>query len=78
MITRVCTICPTGCLTCDALGCYSCLDDYTYVEASSSCSQQCDAAAGAIYHFNNNCYSTCPDGSYLNLVDLVTCLACST
>jgi len=74
--TRVCTHCPTGCLTCDALGCYSCLPDYTYVVNSSSCSIQC--SSNSIYFFGGNCYESCPDGSYLNLIDLVTCLACSS
>lgn len=37
LVTRVCTKCPTGCYTCDAVGCYSCLADYLYVAHSVSC-----------------------------------------
>lgn len=76
LVSRVCTHCPTGCFTCDAGGCYSCLANYTFVNQSLSCSLQCNLTA--IYFFGGTCYTSCPDGSYLNLVDLVTCLACNS
>ena len=72
--TRVCTACPNGCLTCDALGCYTCGSGYTFLQSALSCNQYCNATHQ--YGYNGTCYSTCPNGSYLSY-DLVTCLSCS-
>ena len=72
--TRVCTSCPAGCYTCDAVGCYTCYGSYTYLASALSCNQNCNSTHR--YSYNSACYSTCPDGSYLSY-DLVTCLACS-
>lgn len=41
-----------------------------------SCSKQCNSTHA--YYFQSVCYTSCPDGSYLSVVDLVTCLKCST
>lgn len=76
LVSRVCQHCPDGCLTCDASGCYDCLADYVYVQNSVSCSAQCNSTH--VYFFKEQCYTTCPDGSYLSVLDLVTCLSCST
>lgn len=73
--SRVCTHCPSGCPTCDEIGCYSCITDYIYVSTSLTCSLQCNSTHK--YFFRGECYLTCPDGSYLSVLDLVTCLACS-
>lgn len=74
-VTRVCTFCPTGCLTCDVGGCYTCENNYTFVASSLRCSLQCNLTH--VYFFNRTCYQTCPNGTYLSVLDLVTCLACS-
>ena len=76
LTTRVCKHCPEGCLTCDAFGCFDCLADYVYVVTSLSCSKECNSTH--IYYFRSQCYELCPDGSYLSVLDLVTCLPCST
>ena len=73
--TRTCTACPTGCITCDALGCYTCQSGYTFLQATLTCNQHCNSTH--IYYFSSTCYSSCPSGSYLT-TDLVNCLACGS
>jgi hypothetical protein len=72
--TRVCTNCPAGCLTCDSLGCYTCMTNYTYLQSTLQCNKNCNSTHR--YYFNNTCYSLCPNATYLSY-DLVSCLACS-
>jgi len=73
-LTKICTRCPAGCITCNSLGCYTCLPDYTFLLSALSCNKNCNSTT--IYYYNNTCYSTCPNGSYLSY-DLVHCLSCS-
>jgi len=73
--TRRCTACPTGCVTCDSLGCYTCASYYTYLSSALTCMKHCNNTA--IYYYGNKCYNICPIGTYLSL-DLVNCLVCSS
>jgi hypothetical protein len=72
--TRVCTTCPIGCSTCNSNGCLTCYANYTFVNATLTCNKQCNTTA--IYFYNSDCYTSCPDGSYLS-TDLVTCFSCA-
>jgi hypothetical protein len=72
--TRLCTSCPSGCLTCDLNGCLTCYQGYTYVSLTKTCNQYCNSTH--IYYFKDNCYNVCPDGSLLSK-DLVHCDACA-
>lgn len=72
--TRICTACPTGCRTCDAVGCYTCFEEYTWLQSTLTCNKHCNSTD--FYYYLTVCYSSCPAGSYLTY-DLVTCLSCS-
>lgn len=56
--TRICTACPTGCRTCDAVGCYTCFDDYTWLRSALTCNKHCNSTH--YYFYLTKCYTSCP------------------
>lgn len=74
--TKTCQNCPDTCTACfNSTHCTDCVGMAELSASDSACYRHCNATAQ--YEYDGDCYTTCPDGSYVDYT-LVNCQACNS
>jgi hypothetical protein len=73
--TKLCQLCPYTCASCtSSTVCQTCIANAIFSNITKQCYAFCSPTN--IYNFNGTCFSSCPNGSYLDYTN-INCQACN-
>lgn len=72
----MCTNCPQTCQSCQSTSvCLTCITNAAFSNQTKQCYLFCNPSA--IYSYNGTCFSSCPNGTYLDYTN-INCQACNS